>query len=213
MFEGTPHVYLDAPNSWLFAISILCCGLVMWIRQSYLKEWKLADWAFNNINRVWQRGADEVPQAEGIIISHLAGILAYGILAWEIWSLFIGLAVGLVLLVLRQVLFQIISLFPKTHILSKEHNIIDRVTRMWMSLAVGGSAVIIALLPDTSFFPSNIILFSIWGASVLFRWYRVFQSAKRRLHRYSNSFLYLCALEILPVLVFVQVMITALKGI
>ena len=213
MFEGTPHVYLDAPNTWLFVISIVCCGLVMWVRQSYLKEWKLADWAFNNINRVWQRGADEVPQPEGIITSHLAGVFAYGIIAWESWSFLKGCAVGLVLLALRQIMFQIISLFPKTSILSKEHRILDRVTRMWLSLAVGGSAIIIALLPDRGFMSANIILFSLCGASILFRWYRVFQSAKRRLHKISYSFLYLCALEILPVLVMVQAMITSLKGI
>ena len=78
MFEGTPITSLDQANFTLFCLSLVLAAGVVWIRQRFLKEWKLANWVIFKINRIWQRGADEVPQAEGIIVSHLIGIWALG---------------------------------------------------------------------------------------------------------------------------------------
>jgi hypothetical protein len=212
MFEGIPHIYLDSPETSLFIVSVISCALIVWIRQGFIKEWKLADLTLNNINRIWQRGADEVPQTEGIIVSHIVGIIAYGILAWHLWTFWLGVATGVALLILRQTLYWILGLVSKTSILSKEHNIIDRVIRMWMSAVLSLGSILVSLLPCTLLVHPELLFFSIWCLWTIFRWYRVFQSALRRFNRLSHSFLYLCALEILPVCVFVQVMITFSQG-
>ena len=200
MFEGIPIIKLDAPDLYLFCIALVLLGLVVWIRQGFLKEWRLADWLINNINRIWQRGADEVPQTEGILVSHLAGIISLATISWYNWPILMGLAVGVGLIILKQIMFWALSLISKTSQLSSEHNIIDRLTRMWMSSGIGALALVFSLIPE----PENycpLLLFSIaWTISIIFRWFRVFQSAKRRLNSFFYSFLYLCALEIFPVL-------------
>ena len=76
MFEGNTIQNSEAPEILLFCNALAIIGLVVWIRQGFLKEWRLADYLIFNINRIWQRGADEVPQAEGIMINHIVGILS-----------------------------------------------------------------------------------------------------------------------------------------
>ena len=203
MFEGTPIVHHDAPDIYLFVIALVTLGLLVCIRQRFLKEWRLADWLINNINRIWQRGADEVPQAEGILVNHLCGIIALGTIAWFDWPIYIGISVGAVVVMSKQIMFWILSLIPKISQLGNEHSIIDRLTRLWMSAGIGVLALVLSLVPSPENYHPLILFSATWGLSVLFRWYRVFQSANRRLNRIFYSFLYLCALEIFPVLAFI----------
>ena len=94
MFDGTPYVDLNAPDTWLFMLSLVMGGLVVLIRLNFLKEWRLADLVLFNMGRIWQRGADEVPQAEGVFVNHLIGILAFCIMGWFVlpwyWAVGIG---------------------------------------------------------------------------------------------------------------------------
>ena len=206
MFDGTPYVDLNAPDTWLFILSLFLCILVVFIRLNFLKEWRLADLVLFKMGRIWQRGADEVPQAEGVFVNHLIGILAFCIMGWFTLTWYWSVGVGFCVIVLRQIMFALLNLLPNIAQLTNEHNIVERLIRLWMSIGVGALGIILSIIPN----PENkhpIILFSvIWGISVLFRWYRVAQSTKRRLNRISYSFLYLCALEIFPVLAFIEIM-------
>ncbi len=203
MFDGKQIVYLDAPDIYLFGISLVLLGLVVWIRQGFLKEWRLADWLINNINRIWQRGADEVPQSEGILINHIAGIIAIAIIFWYNLTIYYGLAIGIGIIFSKQILFWGLNLFPKISQLGNEHNIIDRLSRLWMCLAIGLLSLVFSLVPEPEYFNPFLLFSIVWAISLLFRWFRVFQSANRRLNSFSYSFLYLCALEIFPVSAFV----------
>ena len=141
MFEGNPNNSLDQPDFALFCLSLVLGGGVGWIRQRFLKEWKLANWVIFKINRIWQRGADEVPQTEGIIVSHLLGIWAVGIIGYLLDNFLNGLLAGLSLFTIRQLVFWGLGFYSKTKILSLEHSVVDRVIRMWLSVAVGGAAL------------------------------------------------------------------------
>ena len=160
MFEGTPIINLDAPDLFLFFLSLVTLSLIVWIRQGFLKEWRLADWLVNNINRIWQRGADEVPQTEGILVSHLAGIIALATISWYNWPILIGLLVGVGIIASKQIMFWALSLVSKTSQLSNEHNIIDRLSRMWMSSGIGVLALVFSLIPEPEYY-CPLLLFSI----------------------------------------------------
>jgi hypothetical protein len=200
MFEGTPISHFNSPDIFLFTISLTILGIIVWIRQGFLKEWRLADWLINNMNRIWQRGADEVPQAEGILVNHLAGIIALSTITWFDLPFYISLGIGAGIVISRQIMFSVLGVIHKTSQLGNEHNIIDRLSRLWMSAGIGAIALILSLIPSHENFNPLLLFLVVWGMSILFRWFRVFQSAKRRLHSFSYSFLYLCALEIFPVL-------------
>ena len=206
MFEGTPISNVDSPDIFLFAISLCLLGIIVWIRQGYLKEWRLADWLINNMNRIWQRGADEVPQAEGIFVNHLAGIIALSTITWFDLPFYVCLGIGAGVVVSRQIMFSVLAAIHKTSQLGNEHKIIDRLSRLWMSAGIGAIALVLSLIPSPEFFNPLLLFSMIWSISILFRWFRVFQSAKRRLHSFSYSFLYLCALEIFPVLAFMIIL-------
>ena len=75
-----------------------------------------------------------------------------------------------------------------------------------MSVGIGTIALILSLVPSPEDFHPLLLFSVVWGLSILFRWFRVFQSAKRRLHSFYYSFLYLCALEIFPVLAFMVIL-------
>ena len=206
MFEGTPIVKLDTPDLYLFGLSIIVLGMVVWIRQGFLKEWRLADWLIYNINRIWQRGADEVPQAEGILVNHLAGIVSLGLIGWFDFPFYLCIGIGAAIVIVRQFMFWILGQITKIAQLGNEHSMIDRLCRFWMSALIGGVALLFSLIPSPENYSPLIVFGLVWIISLLFRWFRVFQSANRRLHRYSYSFLYLCALEIFPVLAFIKIM-------
>lgn len=206
MFEGTPISHNDAPDIFLFSVSLILLGLVVWIRQGFLKEWRLADWLINKMNRIWKRGADEVPQAEGVFVNHLAGIIALSTITWFDLPFYICLCIGAGIVISRKIMFIVLGSIHKTSQLGNEHSIIDRLSRLWMSLGIGTLAMILSLVPSPEDFHPLLLFSVVWGLSIIFRWFRVFQSAKRRLHSFSYSFLYLCALEIFPVLAFIIIL-------
>ena len=114
MFEGIPHIAQGAPDLYLFTLTLVTACLIMWIRQGFLKEWRLRNYLKNNMNRIWQRGADEVPQAEGIAINHLIGVLTFGIMAWSSLGFVVGVCAGAGFIASRQLMFRIAGAFPKT---------------------------------------------------------------------------------------------------
>ena len=211
MFEGNTIQNSEAPEILLFCIALAIIGLVVWIRQGFLKEWRLADYLIFNINRIWQRGADEVPQAEGIMINHLVGILSLATIGWFEIPFYYAFGIAAAIVIARQVTFWIMSLVPKISHLGNEHNIIDRLCRLWMSAVIGIVALTLSMLPYPEIFHSFILFSCVWALFVVFRWIRVFQSANRRLNSISYSFLYLCALEIFPILAFVKLMSVSTK--
>ena len=206
MFEGIPHIAQGAPDLYLFTLTLVTACLIMWIRQGFLKEWRLRNYLKNNMNRIWQRGADEVPQAEGIAINHLIGVLTFGIMAWSSLGFVVGVCAGAGFIASRQLMFRIAGAFPKTSQLANHHDIIDRLTRLWMAGSVCILGIICSLIPQFYLINPLYIFATIWTISGLFRMFRVYQSAQRRLHRIPLSFMYLCALEIFPVLAFIQVL-------
>jgi hypothetical protein len=207
MFEGNPINSLDQPDFALFCLSLVLGGGVGWIRQRFLKEWKLANWVIFKINRIWQRGADEVPQTEGIIVSHLLGIWAVGIIGYLLDNFLNGLLVGLSLFIIRQLVFWGLGFYPKTKMLSLEHSVVDRVIRMWLSVAVGGAALVFSILPRIDALTQVTVLTALWFVVVMFKWVRVLQSSRRRLNDILLAFLYLCALEILPFIVLMNLIL------
>ena len=213
MFDGIPHITQDAPDLYLFTLTLITAGLIMWIRQGFLKEWRLRDYLKNNMNRIWQRGADEVPQAEGIAVNHLIGVLSFGIMTWSSFGCITGMSAGVGFIVLRQLMFRIAGAFPKTAQLANEHDIIDRLTRLWMAGTICMLGVVNALIPGPYLINPIYIFGGIWICAWLFRMFRVYQSAQRRLNSIPFSFMYLCALEIFPVLAFVKLMSVSTKWI
>ena len=211
MFEGNTIHNSEAPEILLFCIAVAIIGLVVWIRQGFLKEWRLADYLIFNINRIWQRGADEVPQSEGIMINHLVGIMSLATIGWFEIPFYYAFGIAAAIVFARQVMFWVMSLIPKISNLGNEHNIIDRLCRLWMSAGIGLVALTLAMLPYPDIFHSFILFSCVWAISIVFRWIRVFQSANRRLNSISYSFLYLCALEIFPILAFVKLMSVSTK--
>lgn len=212
MFDGTPIISLDQADLTLFCLSLILAAGVVWIRQRFLKEWKLANWVILKMNRIWQRGADEVPQAEGIIVSHLIGILTVGLIGYTIGEFLYGLLAGVVLFLLRQLAFWGLSLNPKTKVLASEHNLVDRVVRMWFGVAIGTATLVFSLVPSISSLVENLIVLFLWFVVVGFRWIRVLQSSRRRLHDILLAFIYLCALEILPFIVLIKLIIYPING-
>tara|TARA_Y100001954_G_C15818417_1_gene608680 strand:- start:1159 stop:1800 length:642 start_codon:yes stop_codon:yes gene_type:complete len=213
MFEGNTLKSYESPEILLFCIALTIIGLVVWIRHGFLKECRLANYLIFNINRIWKRGADEVPQAEGIMINHVCGILSLTTIGWFEIPYYISFVIAVAIVFAKRIMFWVMSLIPKIYQLGNEHNIIDRLCRFWMSAGVGLVALILAMLPKTQIFHSYISFGCVWGISILFRWIRVFQSANRRLNSINYSFLYLCALEIFPVLAFVKLISVSTKWI
>ena len=212
MFEGTPITSLDRANFTLFCLSLVLAAGVVWIRQRFLKEWKLANWVIFKINRIWQRGADEVPQAEGIIVSHLIGIWALGLIGYLVDEFLYGLIAGILLFIIRQLTFWALSFYSKTKIISFEHNLVDRVVRMWFSTGVSAATIIFSLVPQIDTFYKLIVIISLWWLVVAFRWVRVLQSANRRLNNILLAFMYLCALEILPFMVLMKLIVDSINA-
>jgi len=212
MFEGTPIASLDQANFPLFCLSLVLAAGVVWIRQRFLKEWKLANWVIFKINRIWQRGADEVPQAEGIIVSHLVGVWALGLIGYLVDDFLFGLLAGVVHFIIRQLTFWGLGFYSKTKIISLEHNLVDRVVRMWFSIGVSAATITFSLVPQIDTFYKLIAILFIWWIVVVFRWIRVLQSAYRRLNNTLLAFMYLCALEILPFMVLTKLIIDSINA-
>ena len=209
MFEGTPITNLAQADFTLFCLTLVLAGGLVWIRQKFLKEWKLANWVIFKINRIWQRGADEVPQAEGIIVSHVIGIWTLGIIGYVAGDFFKGLLIGIILFAVRQIGFWGLSFYSKTKVIAIEHNLVDRVLRMWFSAAIGGAALLFSLVLRVSTDYQLGIIILLWWVFNAFRWVRVLQSSRRRLNDFLLAFMYLCALEILPFLVLMKLIINS----
>ena len=221
MYEGIEINHLDTPLLVLFILSLVIGILLMWLRHGFPREWRLAGWVLIDVRRIWQRSADEAPRTGGVIIAHLLGIIAVTtmslgcVTALEInfpiyKTLAIGSALGTVTLSYRLFTQWILSLFQRTQLISKDQIDIDRHLRTWLSATVGALALVFSLLPQLLSLLGLEVFILTWGGWTLCRFWRVFQTSKRRLPHFWWRIVYLCALEILPVLIIIQFIMTML---
>ena len=114
MFEAIEIVHLDAPISAMFALAIINLGLIVWMKHRFPREWRLAGWAFQNIRRIWQRGADETPRTGGVIVAHIQGVIALAIISLGcIDNLLPGLVLGVIIVMVRLSSVEIFRRFKK----------------------------------------------------------------------------------------------------
>ena len=221
MYESIAINHLDAPLSVLFSLSLVIGSLLLWLRHGFPREWRLAIWVLSDVRRVWQRSAEEAPRTGGVIIAHLLGIIAISTIslvcftAWEInipvyKALALGGALGIVTLSFRLLTQWILMHFPMTKLMSKDQIDIDRHLRTWLSATVGGFALIFSLLPELLSLLGSQVLILTWGGWTLFRFWRIFETSRRRFSHFWWRIVYLCALEILPVLIIIQFIMTIL---
>ena len=105
-----------------------------------------------------------------------------------------------------------LGFFSRTHLISKDQIDIDRHLRTWMAATVGALAIVFSLLPQLLSLIGFEVFLLTWGGWTLVRFWRVFQTSKRRLSHFWWRIVYLCALEILPVLFIIQFIMNMLQG-
>lgn len=221
MYESIEINHLDAPLILLFSTSILIGSLLLWLRHGFPREWRLAVWVLSDVKRVWHRSAEETPRTGGVIIAHLLGIIAVSTISLGCASaleidiptykfLAAGSALGLITLSFRLLTRWVLGRFSKTQLMSKDQIDIDRHLRTWMSATVGGLALVLSLKPQWLSLVGAEGFILTWGLWTLFRFWRIFQTSRRRFSRFWWRITYLCALEILPVLLIIQFIMNVL---
>tara|TARA_B100000767_G_scaffold271647_1_gene297691 strand:+ start:6423 stop:7088 length:666 start_codon:yes stop_codon:yes gene_type:complete len=221
MYEGIEINHIDTPLHVLFSLSLVIGILLIWLRHGFPREWRLAGWVISDVRRIWQRSADEAPRTGGVIIAHVLGIMAVTTIALGFATaleinvpayktLAIGSALGTVTLSYRLLAQWVLGLIPRTKLISKDQIDIDRHLRTWLSAIVGALAIVFSLLPQLlAILGANVFILT-WGGWTLFRLLRVFQTSKRGLPHFWWRIVYLCALEILPVAIVIQFIMTIL---
>ena len=223
MYESIEINHLDAPLIVLFSLSLAIGVLLIWLRHGFPREWRLAGWVLSDVRRVWQRSAEEAPRTGGVIIAHLLGILAVttislgcvtalGINLPAYKTLAIGSALGSVTLLYRLLIQWVLVRFSRTKLIAKDQIDIDRHLRTWMSATVGALALVFSLLPQLLSILGSEVFILTWGGWTLLRFWRIFQTSKRRLSYFWWRIVYICALEILPVLIIIQFIMNILEG-
>ena len=221
MYEGIEINHLDTPLHVLFSLSLVIGILLIWLRHGFPREWRLAGWVISDVRRIWQRSADEAPRTGGVIIAHLLGIMAVTTIALGVATaleinvpayktLAIGSALGAVTLSYRLLSQWVLGLVPRTKLISKDQIDIDRHLRTWLSAIVGALAIVFSLLPQLLAILGADVFILTWGGWTLFRLLRVFQTSKRGLPHFWWRIVYLCALEILPVAIVIQFIMSIL---
>lgn len=221
MYEGIEINHLDTPLHVLFSLSLVIGILLIWLRHGFPREWRLAGWVISDVRRIWQRSADEAPRTGGVIIAHLLGIMAVTTIALGFATaleinvpayktLAIGSALGAVTLSYRLLSQWVLGLVPRTKLISKDQIDIDRHLRTWLSAIIGAIAIVFSLLPQLLSILGAEVFILTWGGWTMFRLLRVFQTSKRGLPHFWWRIVYLCALEILPVAIVIQFIMTIL---
>lgn len=221
MYEGIEINHLDTPLHVLFSLSLVIGILLIWLRHGFPREWRLAGWVISDVRRIWQRSADEAPRTGGVIIAHVLGIMAVTTIALGFATaleinvpayktLAIGSALGTVTLSYRLLAQWVLGLIPRTKLISKDQIDIDRHLRTWLSASVGALAIVFSLLPQLLAILGADVFILTWGGWTLFRLLRVFQTSKRGLPHFWWRIVYICALEILPVAIVIQFIMTIL---
>lgn len=221
MYEGIEINHLDTPLHVLFSLSLVIGILLIWLRHGFPREWRLAGWVISDVRRIWQRSADEAPRTGGVIIAHVLGIMAVTTIALGFATaleinvpayktLAVGSALGTVTLSYRLLAQWVLGLVPRTKLISKDQIDIDRHLRTWLSAIVGALAIVFSLLPQLLAILGADVFILTWGGWTLFRLLRVFQTSKRGLPHFWWRIVYLCALEILPVAIVIQFIMTIL---
>ena len=52
MFEDIEILHLDAPITKMFALAIVNLGLLVWLKNGFPREWRLAGWALLDVRRI-----------------------------------------------------------------------------------------------------------------------------------------------------------------
>lgn len=210
MFEDIEILHLDAPISTMFALAIVNLGLIVWLKHGFPREWRLAGWALLNVRRIWQRSADEAPRTGGVIIAHIQGVIALATISYAcLNNVLQGFALGAIIVFVRLFTVQVLSRFNKLGLLIKESTDIDRHLRTWMAASVSVIAIFLSLRSQWHSDVGCNLLLSTWIFWSCFRLWRVFQTSIKRLSRYSFAFVYLCALEILPTVLIIRLVINS----
>ena len=210
MFEDIEILHLDAPISTMFALAIVNLGLIVWLKHGFPREWRLAGWALLNVRRIWQRSADEAPRTGGVIIAHIQGVIALATISYAcLNNVLQGFALGAIIVFVRLFTVQVLSRFKKLRLLIKESTDIDRHLRTWMAASVSVIAIFLSLRSQWHSDVGCNLLLSTWIFWSGFRLWRVFQTSIKRLSRYSFAFVYLCALEILPTVLIIRLVINS----
>jgi hypothetical protein len=210
MFEDIEILHLDAPISTMFALAIVNLGLIVWLKHGFPREWRLAGWALLNVRRIWQRSADEAPRTGGVIIAHIQGVIALATISYAcLNNVLQGFALGAIIVFVRLFTVQVLSRFKKLRLLIKESTDIDRHLRTWMAASVSVIAIFLSLRSQWNSDVGCNLLLSTWIFWSGFRLWRVFQTSIKRLSRYSFAFVYLCALEILPTVLIIRLVINS----
>ena len=210
MFEDIEILHLDAPISTMFALAIVNLGLIVWLKHGFPREWRLAGWALLNVRRIWQRSADEAPRTGGVIIAHIQGVIALATISYAcLNNVLQGFALGAIIVFVRLFTVQVLSRFKKLRLLIKESTDIDRHLRTWMAASVSVIAIFLSLRSQWNSDVGCNLLLSTWIFWSSFRLWRVFQTSIKRLSRYSFAFVYLCALEILPTVLIIRLVINS----
>jgi hypothetical protein len=210
MFEDIEILHLDAPISTMFALAIVNLGLIVWLKHGFPREWRLAGWALLNVRRIWQRSADEAPRTGGVIIAHIQGVIALATISYAcLNNVLQGFALGAIIVFVRLFTVQVLSRFKNLRLLIKESTDIDRHLRTWMAASVSVIAIFLSLRSQWNSDVGCNLLLSTWIFWSGFRLWRVFQTSIKRLSRYSFAFVYLCALEILPTVLIIRLVINS----
>jgi len=221
MLESVAIVKLDSPSVVLLLLSLLSGVLIVLLRHNFTREWSLAKWTLTDIRRVQKRSAEEAPSSSGIIIAQLQGVLAITTIVYgcsitvefsviSINSLLLGLGVGFASLVIRLLVFFLLSFFTLTQNVSMIHNALQRHISSWLSLTVGVLAFVFSLRPHLLILIGQEAFLISWGFWTLYRIWQVMLTSIRSFSQLWRVIVYLCALEILPVLFIIKLITSVL---
>ncbi|PCJ80345.1 MAG: hypothetical protein COA49_08910 [Bacteroidetes bacterium] len=221
MLESVAIIQLDSPSVVLLMLSLLSGVLIVLLRHNFTREWSLAKWTLTDLRRIQKRSAEEAPSYSGIIIAQLQGVLAITTIVYgcsltfdfsftSINSLLLGLGFGFASLVIRLLVFFLLGRFTITQNVSVIHNALQRHISSWLSLTVGVLALLFSLRPYLLTVMGQEAFLISWGFWTIYRVWQVTATSIRSLSRLWWVIVYLCALEILPVLFIIKLIISVL---
>lgn len=215
MFEG---MLLPISPLQVYALPLWICtlglGATALLRVQFDREWALTMWTAYQVNRVWQRLADESARTGGTLTSHAIGILSWTLLGalWGVYtsatpaveaagpSAMWGALLGLTTLITRQIGGWIGAWVTLEREAIERGFEVDRHMRNWLLWAL-----IALVVWELSQFNGLENRGEMWGHVCIawwtwlgLKWMRQFQSVlNKRLH-IGWGIAYICTLEIGP---------------
>jgi hypothetical protein len=221
MLEDLAINQLDSPSEVLLMLALLSGGLIVLLQHNFTREWNLAKWTLTDLRRVQKRSAEEAPSSSGIILAQFQGVLAITTIVYgccisfnigitHIESLLLGFSVGFISLVIKFFVFWILGRIRVTQNISLIHNALQRHISTWTSITVGILALIFSLRPHLLSIVGVESFIISWGFWTIYRIWQVMQTSIKSFSRIWWGIVYLCALEILPVLIIFKFIMSVL---